>query len=214
MKCPLCHDNKGKLFFEEKKRSYYECQNCNLIFVPQQYHLSSREEKNLYDQHENNPEDDGYRKFLSRIFIPLVEKLNPRSYGLDFGCGSGPTLSVMFEERGHTVELFDHYYKPNEKVFSKTYDFVVLTEVIEHLSSAKFEIERILSLLKPGGWLGIMTKLSTGKESFPLWHYKNDPTHISFYSKDTFTWLANNYSLSIEFIGSDAIILQKKKNNF
>ena len=44
-----------------------------------------------------------YRKFLSRMFKPMMERIEPDSYGLDFGSGPGPTLNLMFEEEGHTV---------------------------------------------------------------------------------------------------------------
>jgi len=51
----------------------------------------------------NSPDDPRYRAFLSRLFIPLNERIAPESCGLDFGSGPGPTLSVMFEEQGHTM---------------------------------------------------------------------------------------------------------------
>ncbi|MGB2360319.1 MAG: methyltransferase, partial [Porticoccaceae bacterium] len=63
--------------------------------------MSSAAEKAIYDQHQNSPDDLQYRRFLSRLTEPLLERLGPCSRGLDFGCGPGPTLSVMMAEQGH-----------------------------------------------------------------------------------------------------------------
>src|SRR5690606_3632388 len=136
-------------------------------------------EKAHYDLHQNSPHDPGYRGYLGRLFQPMVKRLAPTASGLDFGCGPGRTLSVMFEESGSRVRLYDPYYARDEQALARSYDFVTATEVVEHFSAAGEELDRLWSLLKPGGCLGIMTKLALDKAAFSRWHYKNDPTHIS-----------------------------------
>ena len=74
------------------------------MFVPRSYHLSAADEKAQYDLHENDPNDPGYRAFLDRLAGPLDKRLAPHSHGLDFGCGPGPTLSVMLEEHRQDQE--------------------------------------------------------------------------------------------------------------
>jgi hypothetical protein len=54
-----------------------------------------------------------------------------------------------------------------------------------------------------------MTKLVIDRDAFATWHYKNDPTHVCFFSVDTFHWLADLWRAKIEFIGNDVIILEK-----
>ena len=54
-----------------------------------------------------------------------------------------------------------------------------------------------------------MTKLVIDQNTFAQWHYKNDPTHVRFYSKETFEFLAKYLKASVDFIGEDVIILQK-----
>ena len=54
-----------------------------------------------------------------------------------------------------------------------------------------------------------MTKLATEAEAFTRWHYKNDPTHVSFFSRDTFRFLAQRDGLEVEFVGNDVILLRK-----
>ena len=180
-----------------------------LVFVPERFHLSLEDEKKRYDLHQNNPSDQGYRKFLRRLFDPLSAKLVPHAKGLDFGCGPGPTLSVMFEEAGYSMNLYDPFYAPHEEVFNNTYDFIITTEVIEHLRTPLVELKKLFGCLKPGGILGLMTKLVIDQQAFQKWHYINDETHICFFSKITFQWLADTLHARIEFVGNDVIMLYK-----
>ncbi len=129
--------------------------------------------------------------------------------GLDFGCGPGPTLSVMFEEQGHTMDVYDLFYYQNRSVFERSYDFICTTEVVEHLQSPQKEIDRLFNLLRPTGLLGIMTKLVIDKSAFARWHYIQDLSHICFFSQDTFRFLATKYHAEVQFIGNDVIILRK-----
>lgn len=190
-------------------REYFQCPNCELVFVPKKFHLNSIDEKKEYDLHNNNPFDPGYRKFLSRLATPLIGKLGSNSYGLDFGSGSGPALSVMLEECGMRVDLFDLYYHNDESVFKNTYDFITATEVVEHLAKPYYEFKQLLKILKTKGYLGIMTKLVIDKGAFCKWHYIQDMTHISFYSRFTFEYIAKTFDLDLEIIGNDVIILRK-----
>jgi 2-polyprenyl-3-methyl-5-hydroxy-6-metoxy-1,4-benzoquinol methylase len=171
--------------------------------------LDADAEKSMYDLHDNRPDDPGYRRFLSRVATPLLERIPPGAEGLDFGCGPGPTLSLMLEEAGHSVALYDVYYYPEQKVLDKQYDFVTATEVIEHLYQPDMVWQQWLNLVKPGGWLGLMTKQVKDAEAFAGWHYKNDITHVCFYSRRTFQYLAERDKLQLEFIGNDVILLRK-----
>ena len=103
MKCPLCHIWGGVDYYVDDSRKYRQCETCNLVYVPNRYYLSSKAEKAVYDLHQNSPDDPEYRRFLSRLFIPMMGRINPKSRGLDFGSGPGPTLSVMFEEADHKI---------------------------------------------------------------------------------------------------------------
>jgi 2-polyprenyl-3-methyl-5-hydroxy-6-metoxy-1,4-benzoquinol methylase len=187
---------------------------CSLIFADPSARLTPDEEKRRYDQHQNNPDDPGYRRFLNRLAVPLIERLRTRTSpqeGLDFGCGPGPTLSLMLQEQGFSVKLYDPYYAPTLSVLSSKYDFVTCTEAVEHFFHPAKEWELFMKLLKPGGWLGLMTKLADGNpEGFLSWHYTKDPTHVSFLSRDTFRWLAERNAMDLEFVGDDVILLRKR----
>jgi SAM-dependent methyltransferase len=207
--CPLCRNPEISDFHQDSRRIYRRCPACNLVFVPPSYRLALSGEKAEYDLHRNSPEDEGYRRFLSRLFLPLQELLRPGSRGLDFGSGPSPTLSVMFAEAGHSVAIYDKFYAPDAAVFSEQYDFITATEVVEHLSDPGRELAGLWTCLRPGGWLGIMTKLALDREAFARWHYKEDPTHICFFSRITFAWLAACWRAELTFVGSDVVLLRK-----
>ncbi|HDZ57407.1 MAG TPA: class I SAM-dependent methyltransferase [Pseudomonas xinjiangensis] len=205
--CPLC--GASAHWYYRDRRDYFHCPVCDLVHVPANCQLDSAAERSIYDLHQNVAEDPGYQKFLSRLTEPLKERLGTSGVGLDFGCGPAPALALMLEQAGHQVCLHDIYYYPNPEVFDRQWDFITATEVVEHLSQPTLELDRLWRCLKPGGWLGIMTKRVTSQEAFASWHYKNDLTHISFFSSATFHWLAEKWAAKLDIIGADVVLLQK-----
>ncbi len=80
-RCPLCHAQESALYHQDRRRDYYQCATCALVFVPSEQHLTAAAEKAEYDQHQNSPQDTGYRRFLGRLFNPLATKLAPGARG-------------------------------------------------------------------------------------------------------------------------------------
>jgi hypothetical protein len=208
--CILCGGSETFRFFKDKRREYLQCSSCDLVFVPKNQRLTPEEEVKRYDLHENSPEDEGYKKFLSRMFKPMNALVPPGSSGLDFGSGPGPTLSLMFIESGHKMEIYDHFYAKDRSVFDKKYNFITATEVVEHLFNPQNELDHLWSCLKPGGFLGVMTKLVKNKGSFANWHYKDDETHVAFFSRSTFIWLEKRWGATLKFVDNDVMIFSKK----
>ncbi len=207
--CPMCGTGGANQYHQDRRRTFYQCAQCKLVFVSPDQFLSSEAEKAEYDLHRNSPDDADYRRFLSRAYLPMQARLDPRSSGLDFGSGPGPTLSVMFAESGHHMSIYDPFYADDPVVFDRTYDFITATEVVEHLHHPKVELDRLWRCLRPGGLLGIMTKLVIDREAFSTWHYKNDMTHVCFYSEATFRWLAQRWNAEMEFVDKDVVIFTK-----
>ncbi|MFH5885287.1 class I SAM-dependent methyltransferase [Halalkalibaculum sp. DA3122] len=212
--CILCHGSNVRLFYqdvtEQYRSDYYQCDTCRLIFAPERHRPTPQEELERYDQHNNDPEDERYRAFLGRLFNPLIRLLGKNSKGLDFGSGPGPTLNIMFEEQGHTMRIYDPFYADDPSVFGETYDFITSTEVAEHLHTPRHEFDRLWNCLRPGGYLGIMTKLAEDdNEHFADWHYRLDNTHVTFYTKQTFRWLARQWNATLDFYENNVMIFQK-----
>ncbi|NGP87247.1 class I SAM-dependent methyltransferase [Fodinibius halophilus] len=214
--CTLCGNANVHLFYQDQSdhyaSDYYQCPNCRLIFASPKDRPSTEEEFERYETHENDPNDEGYRNFLGQLFEPLNKKLEPGSKGLDFGSGPGPTLNLMFEEQGHDMNIYDPFYADDETFFDEKYDFITATEVVEHLFHPRKEFDRLWDCLKPGGYLGIMTKIAEDdKTFFANWHYRLDETHVTFYTKQTFEWLANKWNASINFPAKRVVIFKKSE---
>ncbi len=209
--CPLCRNKATGHYHTDKNRHYWHCPECLLVFAGRLSLLSSDEELAIYQQHQNDPNDAGYRQFLNKLAGPLLQRLGPQALqGLDFGAGPGPTLYLLLEQGGHQVNNYDPYFAPDVAVLERQYDFICSTEAIEHFYQPAVEWQLWLDLLKPGGWLGLMTRLRPEHPAdFAKWHYKNDPTHVSFFHADTFLWLAQRDGFAVEIIGPDVVILQK-----
>jgi len=159
--------------------------------------------------HENDVQDQGYRRFLSRLITPLLEKLDPNQKGIGFGCGPGPALSAMLEERGHRVDLYDPFYYNHLSVFHENYDFICATEVVEHLRDPHKDFIALFKMLKTGGWLGIMTKLVIDKPAFSQWHYIRDMTISVFTVAAPLNTSPQRFNAALYFAENDVIFLNK-----
>jgi hypothetical protein len=123
----------------------------------------------------------------------------------------------MFLEEGFKSDCFDIFYNFDTSLLlsnannnkSGRYDVITLTEVIEHLANPWVELDKLWHLIKYNGVMGIMTKLVLNLASFKNWHYKNDPTHIAFYSLDTLDYLSDRLGAEIEIVAKDAFIFKK-----
>lgn len=208
--CSLC-GSPSELFFRDKKREYRLCKNCDLIFVPKKYHLSSSQEKSEYDHHENDPLDPQYREFLSRIIVPLEEHLIQGMDGLDFGSGPGPTLHVMLEEMGFSMKHYDPFYAYHPNLLKRQYDFVTCTEVVEHFNNPEESWSLLTSLVKKEGYLAVMTLFfnPADKEKFAGWWYKNNETHVAFYSRKTLQWIEKTFSMRLIYSDDRAALFKK-----
>lgn len=143
--------------------------------------------------HENDPEDPRYRNFLSKVSTPLLNRLQPSCVGLDFGCGPGPALAKMLSESGHEMHLYDPFFAPDPSTLKRTYDFITCTEVAEHLHQPAAEFALLDTLLRPGGWLAIMTSFQSDDADFYNWGYRQEPSHVVFYREETFRHLAKQF---------------------
>ena len=193
MYCTLC-DNPAQPFARVEQRDYFRCSRCRLTFEDPATLPNREPEKAQYDLHDNNPADAGSRGFLAQ---------------LAFGCGPGPALAQMLDERGFPCSTYDPIYAPDLAALDQQYDFVTCTEVVEHLHRPAREWQHFARLVKPGGWLGIMTRWLIDDDAFTRWHYRRDPTHVCFWQPDTFAWLAREQGWQVTLVGNPVVLMQK-----
>lgn len=210
--CPLCKTQNNDKLCSIGSFNYHTCKTCFLVFMSPSDRLETiTEEKSRYDFHENNPEDQGYVNFLSKLTNPLQKHITSNSKGLDFGCGPGPTIDKIFEKQGIECNNYDLIYYNNKELLSdSTYDFVTASECFEHFYDPEKEINTIKNILKKSGVLGIMTSILYDDIQFQTWYYPKDDTHVVFYRPQTFEWIAKKFNFEILEISKNVIIL---KNN-
>ena len=81
--------------------------------------------------------------------------------------------------------------------------------MVEHLHRPGSELAALWQRLESGGYLGIMTKLVLDAQAFAGWHYKNDLTHVCFFSEQTWRWWAELNDAELERFGADVMLLRK-----
>ncbi len=210
IKCPLClAPDQAKKVEGADSRRYYLCRNCFLIFVDSDHYITEQEEKDRYATHDNRIENQGYVKFLTRLLRPLLPYLNENMLGLDYGCGPGPTLSRLVKQEGMDCEDYDPFFVFNP--LDKSYDFILATECFEHFRRPDEEIQRVRSLLKPGGLLGLMTERWTSLEGFRKWYYTRDPTHVSFYHATTFKYICKRRRFKILWQDEERVVILRRE---
>jgi SAM-dependent methyltransferase len=207
--CTVCRGRAVSSLLVADGKRYWRCGDCLATFLDPAARLPADAEHRHYLTHENEVDDPGYRRFLARLAEPLLERLAPGASGLDYGCGPGPALAHMLREAGHEVALFDPFFRPGRTVLDETYDFVTCTEVAEHFFEPAAEFERIDRLLRPGGWLGLMTSFQTDDDKFANWHYRRDPTHVVFYKRETLAFMADRLGWRFESPAKDIALMRK-----
>ena len=206
--CSLCDSMTAMFWIDEvDKTTYYKCSNCRSVVQSKTHFLSDEEEKSRYLHHENDINDSGYQEFVSPITESIISSFNPKRHkGLDYGCGTGPVISHVLKNNGFDMTLYDPFFFPDESYLDKQYNFIACCEVMEHFHSPKAEFEKMRNLLYPKGKLYCKTALISNEltaKEFSDWYYKNDPTHVFFYSPKALKYIKNAYRFS------DLIISEK-----
>jgi SAM-dependent methyltransferase len=211
--CPVCLGPDTRALLEVDQRHYFFCLECSARFLDLAQHPTRSEERREYEQHRNALDDPGYRRFLNTLLEPLLPKLTPGAQGLDYGCGPGPALAAMLEQQGHPTQLYDPFFFRDESVLQRRYDFITCTETAEHFHRPNQEFERLDRLLRPGGWLGVMTRFQSDDSRFARWHYRRDPTHVVFYRQETMRWLAQRFGWAVQLLAPSVALFQKQAEN-
>jgi len=203
--CPLCN-SEGNSFY---KQQFYKCSWCKSVFRSKEYFACSKSEKTRYESHNNNINDLGYQDFVSPIVKSVLENHCKSEDWLDFWAGTGPVISHLLQKKWYIPHLYDPFFHNYPKLLNKKYDYIIACEVIEHFYRPQKEFQLLYNLLKPKGKLYIMTDMYDPERDFEDWYYKNDVTHVFFYSKEAFQWIKENYSWKNYSINKRCIILEK-----
>jgi 2-polyprenyl-3-methyl-5-hydroxy-6-metoxy-1,4-benzoquinol methylase len=115
----------------------------------------------------------------------------------------------MLAEQGFAMRWYDPLFAPDQGALHERYDFITCSETAEHFAAPAIEFQRLNSLLRPGGWLGVMTRILEDDAAFPQWWYHRDLTHIAFYRRETMNWIATRYGWRLEMPAPNVALFQK-----
>ena len=210
IECIVCQNKIIELFEIILGKTYWSCKYCSAIFLDKSDYIDLDTEKKHYLKHNNFINDIGYRKFLSRLTVPLKKLISKSDIGLDYGCGYEPVLVAMLKEEGYQIECYDPFFFPNKDFFTKKYKYISCSEVVEHFFNPYLEFKKIDHILDDNGWFGVMTSFIPKDHLFKDWYYRRDPTHVVFYKEETFEVIASQRNWSIKIPCNNIVMFNKK----
>jgi hypothetical protein len=217
--CPLCSGSELVPVKNSLRPTvfYRHCGECDLISMDPGFHLSAESEKARYQLHQNSSNDEGYVAFLNPVVEEIAHRFKDRMgdlpvQGLDFGSGPAPVLAEILAAKGFTMTCYDPFFSSQIDLQSRTFDFVVSTEVLEHMYAPKRELEKIKSLMSQDATFFVQTQLHQGTEFFKNWWYAKDPTHVCFYSLKSFIWMQRSLGFRNMVIASDGTLIRLDKS--
>ncbi len=207
MNCKVCGSGDIALYARNKKREFLRCSRCELVFVPEQFLLTTAQERTRYELHDNSIENKGYADFLEKIVTVIMERFPVEYTILDFGSGAGAVLGTLLHKKGYSCESYDPLFNIQCNDSTKTYDIIVICEVIEHLRLLQDDLAFINKRLKPNGTVIIRTQLYPDAAEFLKWWYIQDLTHINFFSPLTIDFVASQLNRTVSLTAERDIFL-------
>lgn len=199
------------------KSANYLFTGCGSVFRHPECFLSSQEQSARYLLHKNKLEpaktQSGYRRFLAKFADAALAYVTTMNKGdnsftlksiFDYGSGPEPSLVHLLEEYKTTGHLapnteirgWDPFFAPNTIFFKNGADLVLCLEVAEHFETPAKDIKKLASAVRIGGIVALQTILVPPTHAeFRKWWYKEDPTHVTFYSKQGLELCAKNAGL-------------------
>lgn len=206
-RCPLCTRNRVVNFYQDRKRHYFRCEECQLLFADASSHLPPSAEQSKYRQ--ANSKQRPLQQFITSLVDQCQQQQSAPLVGLNFGRIADASTLANVEAQGHQLLQYDPFFAADHTLLQRQYDFICCYRVFEHFRFPHREWQLLCSLLKPGGWMAISTQLLTQLSGFEKWHHKDNLTHVSFYQRATFEFLANQANFRLLFAANDLILVQK-----
>lgn len=201
--CTMCGSEKLCGAGEKDGYTFYECGNCNFIFCGNVEQAQMEEQyANGYNALTEEVPEDGWAYSLE--FLQPALQLFPqgkRLQVLDFGCGQSHIPQRLAEKYGHQVTAVD--VVPPQRPYrgrltgnileldlpQNHFDLIYSFQVFEHIREPLPVLDRLLELVRPGGYLLIHTDMETPERfegHFTDWWYVIPPDHCAFYRHKTF----------------------------
>lgn len=197
--------------FRQPAYAIHRCEQCDLYYKSRTLTVAQLED--YYSVLDSAPFEHEGDYPTDRAVRRMLGELAPESRVLDFGCSTGRMLKEL------TTRLDCFGVEPNteaaaiagrrgirmiaeERLRSNAgaFDAIILADVYEHLPHPVTLVELLVSRLKPGGWLVIVTG---NADAVPFrarlgefWYFRL-PGHLHMLSERHASWLASRLSLEL-----------------
>ena len=195
MTCTLCNGNTF-VFSIYKEQTYFRCKECQSILLDPNNLPEPEFEKFRYDMHSDDIENEGYQNFVAPLVNEVAKNFTVNDSGLDYGCGKTAIVQILLQRQGFQIEGFDPIYKNELSLLTKKYHYITCCEVAEHFHHPAVEFQKLSNLLLPEGKLILKTHLYHDALDFEKWWYKNDPTHVFFYTEKSLQFITENFGFN------------------
>ncbi len=187
--------------FADRRFTVWRCENCRSIH--------SRDIFDLADYYRDYPfqrqRPNLPWRLISRNYLRRLRAVGLTRQGslLDYGCGSGLLVSWLRGLKYHNVEGFDAYSNTfaDQRALSRTYDFVVLQDVLEHVEDPAELLDKVVSVTNSGGLICIGTPnaeaLDLGTPERYV-HSLHQPYHLHMLSASVLRAFAEARGLEVE----------------
>lgn len=207
--CPLCQTPAAHLHYQDKKRSFFLCDCCGLVFADPNSFLPPQIAKQRYGRPQQQSKLRQLDGFIEMLLQQLTAVSSQPLCGLNYGRLLSATALSRVTAAGYQIRQYDPFFAPERQWLHQTYDFICSYRVFEHFQAPAREWRQLVQLLNPGAWLAISTPLLKSSDAFAKWHLKHNPTHVSFYQPRTFAYLAEMAGLTLLFADGDFVLMQK-----
>lgn len=211
IQCPICNSQKVENGIFSHQREFFQCGDCEYIFLRPDLLPPPDAEKNRYLEHNNDLADPRYLKYLDKTWKQIESEVQNEATIVDFGCGPTKGLAELLKEKDFQVISYDPFFSPRD--FSDLLgqvDVIYCSEAIEHMYQPAKVLDLWNQLLKPQGKVTLRTSFHPGKENMSDWWYANDETHIGFFNNKTFEVIANKWNWTLLKIHNPYVSAQKK----
>ncbi len=177
-----------------------------------------------YNEIANNiKKKDNPAKYLSKfhasyfgIFKELQNKKNKTI--LDVGCGLG-YLTFVLNRLGHSttgLDISSNAIKSAKENFGdlfvqgtiedylttkgNTFDYVIASEIIEHLLDPVEFLQKVLKIVLPGGKIIVTTPNKDYMNENAIWYTDLPPVHLYWFSKKSIDVIAGKIGVKVDYI--------------
>lgn len=184
---------------------YYRCRSCEFLFTDFFDNWTSEDFSRLIyndDYVKVDPEYIDVRPTICAEAIADIFASSQKMNILDYGSGSGSFSEKLFERGFSKVVCYDPFSHPARP--QEQFDIITCFEVIEHSPEPLIIFEDMLSFLKEGGILVFSQTLQPANiENIRCgwWYVGPRNGHVSLYSQNTLTIIAEKFGTSLWKVG-------------